>query len=346
MPDQTTFSAPEDLMPGARTAVHTCMNVQAADSVLITSDDAVMSVGQALAAAAAETGAAVTLLRLEDYGARPFLDVPAGLPEATLAAKPTVTFYAAASQPGELAFRMKLRGALGGKFVTRHGHMPGVTPRLLREGMTTDYDLIYEITHRVNDIVKVAKTMHVTNPKGTDLRAEFSPELKWIPCHGRYHQPGDWGNLPEGETYTSPAGLEGVIVAEILGDYFSEKYGLLKNPVTFVIENARVSDVRCADQHIADELNAYLDSCPNGRRAGEFAVGTNIGLTRLVGNLLQDEKFPGIHVAFGNPYPQQTGADWSSKVHIDVIPTQCTIDVDGRRIMSDGVFSPEILEVG
>jgi hypothetical protein len=34
---------------------------------------------------------------------------------------------------------------------------------------------------------------------------------------------------------------------------------------------------------------------------------------------LQDEKFPGIHIAFGNPYGEHTGAPWRSGTHIDVV---------------------------
>jgi aminopeptidase len=59
----------------------------------------------------------------------------------------------------------------------------------------------------------------------------------------------------------------------------------------------------------------------------------------LTGNLLQDEKIPGLHVAFGNPYPEFTGADWASTVHVDCVTTGCTITVDERTIMSDGQFT-------
>ena len=41
--------------------------------------------------------------------------------------------------------------------------------------------------------------------------------------------------------------------------------------------------------------------------------------TRVIGNILQDEKFPGIHIAFGNPYGEHTGAKWRSSTHIDVV---------------------------
>jgi leucyl aminopeptidase (aminopeptidase T) len=71
---------------------------------------------------------------------------------------------------------------------------------------------------------------------------------------------------------------------------------------------------------------------------GEFAIGTNIELQRVIGHILQDEKFPGIHVAFGDPYGAHTGASWSSSTHIDVVATRFDIWVDGRQIMSDGRF--------
>ena len=41
----------------------------------------------------------------------------------------------------------------------------------------------------------------------------------------------------------------------------------------------------------------------------------------MIGNILQDEKFPGVHIAFGNPYGAHTGADWYSSTHIDVVGT-------------------------
>jgi leucyl aminopeptidase (aminopeptidase T) len=99
-----------------------------------------------------------------------------------------------------------------------------------------------------------------------------------------------------------------------------------------------VGGTKGAGRAIADELQAYLDSTPNGRRAGEFAIGTNVSLSALSGNLLQDEKIPGLHIAFGDPYPAETGARWTSKVHVDAIATDCTIMVDGQALMRDGQF--------
>jgi leucyl aminopeptidase (aminopeptidase T) len=171
------------------------------------------------------------------------------------------------------------------------------------------------------------------------VRATFHPDWKWVPCHGRYTSQGDWGNLPEGEVFTAPASVDGVLVCDVLGDFFSAKYGVLTHPVTLVLKDGYITDVSCEDEAVAQDVRSYFFSTPNGNRAGEFAIGTLTSLTHLTGNLLQDEKMPGLHVAFGNPYPEFTGADWQAKIHVDVIPTSCTIEVDGREIMRNGQFT-------
>ena len=58
----------------------------------------------------------------------------------------------------------------------------------------------------------------------------------------------------------------------------------------------------------------------------------------VIGNILQDEKIPGIHIAFGNPYGAHTGADWYSATHIDVVGRKFDIWIDGLQIMHGGEF--------
>ena len=70
----------------------------------------------------------------------------------------------------------------------------------------------------------------------------------------------------------------------------------------------------------------------------KFAIGTNIELKSVIGHILQDEKFPGVHIAFGNPYGAHTGARWWSATHIDVVGTEFDIWVDDEKIMEKGRF--------
>jgi leucyl aminopeptidase (aminopeptidase T) len=291
-----------------------------------------------VASAAIGRHADVTVRFLEHYAERPLTVFPDELRQDLLNVHPTVSYYIATAQPGEIAFRIPLLPFLINELHVRHGHMIGIDDTLMTEGMCADYDEVYSLTNKVYELVRNAQTIHVTSAKGSDVTATFNPEWRWVPCHGRYHEQGKWGNLPEGEVYTSPQNVNGVLVCDVLGDHFSEKYGVLAHPLTIKVQDGYVTEVSGEDADVVKDLRDYLFSVPNGNRAGEFAIGTLTSLKRLVGNLLQDEKLPGLHVAFGNPYPEFTGADWDATIHVDVIPTSCTIEIDGRVIMRDGQF--------
>ncbi len=335
--DLSTMSVEERLQLGARNAVR-CMGVTERDRVFILTDVEREGIAGRVVAEVLACHADVTVRFLEHYGERPLTAFSDELRNELLQARPTVTYYIATAKPGEIAFRIPLLPFLATELKTRHGHMIGIDEQLMTEGMCADYDEVFTLTNRVYELVRHAKQIHVTSEKGSDVTATFHPDWKWIPCHGRYTEQGKWGNLPEGEVFTAPASVDGVLVCDVLGDFFSAKYGVLKHPVTLTLKGGYISDVSCEDDAVAEDVRSYLFSVPNGNRAGEFAIGTLTSLTRLTGNLLQDEKMPGLHVAFGNPYPEFTGADWNAKIHVDVIPTRCTIEVDGREIMRDGRF--------
>jgi leucyl aminopeptidase (aminopeptidase T) len=71
---------------------------------------------------------------------------------------------------------------------------------------------------------------------------------------------------------------------------------------------------------------------------GEFAIGTNAACTHIIGNILQDEKIPGVHIAFGDPYGEHTGAKWFSKTNIDCVGRHFDVWFDGKQIMRAGRF--------
>ena len=336
--DLSSMSFEDRLQSGAENAVR-CMGVSASDRVFILTDFEREGIARRVAMAALDRHADVTVRFLEHYGERPLTVFSEELRQDIINARPTVSFYIATAKPGEITFRLPMLPFLVNELHVRHGHMIGIDDEVMAEGMCADYDEVFSLTNQVYDLVRNAKTIHVTSTKGSDVTATFNKDWKWIPCHGRYHESGKWGNLPEGEVFTAPASVDGVLVCDVLGDFFSAKYGVLAQPITITVKDGYVTDVTSENADLAKEVRDYLFSTPNGNRAGEFAIGTLTSLKRLVGNLLQDEKMPGLHVAFGNPYPEFTGADWHAKIHVDVIPSKCTIEVDGRLIMRDGEFT-------
>ncbi len=323
---------------GARIAVEICMGVKRGEHVLVVTDYPTRKVGEAIKNAAEKiTPQNVKIVFLEDFGKRPLTSLPKSLEDSIPWAN--VTFYAARSMGGELGLRIPFIKLA--KQYARHGHMPSVNEQLMEESMCADYEKISEFTKRIHQLVAKARKAHVTTPAGSDLAVEFSPQWRWKPCDGIYRKKGEWGNLPEGELFTAAFKAEGTVVADELGDWFSDKYGVLqRSPVTIDVKDSRVdlSSIRCSDSQLQSELVKYLQTDKNSTRLGEFAIGTNTSLTKLVGNLLQDEKFPTVHIAFGDPYPDDTGADWESGTHIDAIMKDATLWVDDKKLMENGRF--------
>ena len=323
---------------GARNAVRACLNIGDKDRVAIIRDRTRMEIAEAIEEEAVATGATVRVWTMEEIVERPATSFPRTLADELIGFRPTASYFIGIGLRGELGFRQPMLHLLADDLRCRHGHMIGINDVVMTDGMAADYDEIYTVTRKVFEIVRHATRISVNTSLGTDLVATFSPTLHWIPCDGRYWEQGRWGNLPEGETFTCPVSIDGEIAAEEMGDWFTEKYGMLSPPLRLQIRASRMVSVDTPDAQLAAEVRDYMSQHPNSNRVGEFAVGTNVGLKRIVGNFLQDEKFPGVHIAFGDPYGFETKADWACPSHVDALASHATVAVDGRKIMENGRF--------
>ena len=66
----------EDLIPGARNAIRTCLRVQPVERVTIVTDRETEEIAASLADQVREVGAPCDTLIMEDYGPRPMLELP------------------------------------------------------------------------------------------------------------------------------------------------------------------------------------------------------------------------------------------------------------------------------
>lgn len=326
---------------GVRQAIENCLKVKPGDSVVVITDQETQGIGTALQTAAEKIAdKPAQLFVMEDFGQRP-IRFPQVIGDALK--KATVSIYAAQGAKGELAtFRQPMLKAIDANAKLRHAHMIGITPEIMTDGMCSDYTEIQRISKLVYERVREAREIRVVTDKGGDFTGRFSPELKWIVSDGDI-RPKHWTNLPDGEVFTCPADVNGVVVIDgCLGDFFTERYGSLeKTPIRVEVKNSRAirQTLQCEDERLRQEYEDYVfETDENSNRVGEFAIGTNTGLTKLIYNLLQDEKFPGIHIAFGSSYPNKTGAKWDSKAHVDGVLIKPSIYVDGQAIMDKGAF--------
>jgi len=325
---------------GARQAVENCLKIKAGEKVVIITDRETFKIGFAIRRAVERITNRIRFLVMEDFGGRP-LDFPDEVGEALKEAD--VSFYVAQSAKGEYqTFRKPMLEIINANKKLRHGHMICITKQIMKDGMCSDYQEIQRVSKLVYQKIHKAKEIRVVTEKGTDIIAHFSPRLKWVICDGNITS-GNWSNLPDGEVFTSPIDINGTVVINgCLGDFFGEKYGSLeRTPVTINIKDGRAiqGSIKCENKELERELAEYIfQTDENSSRVGEFALGTNIGLKKLIGNLLQDEKFPGVHIAFGSPLPDHTGADWDSNAHVDGVIKDTTVYADGKVIMKKGKY--------
>jgi aminopeptidase len=332
-----TFGLPQpDLMPGAKNAVETCLAVKSGECVALIADEASRSVAASLAAALDARHAPYTGLLLEDFGPRPMKAAPGPVLEALETAD--VGVMCMTPQPGELGARMAIVKIVERRQI-RYAHMVGVTPEIMRQGMRADYKMVDRLSDRLRDRMLRAQTLTVKTDSGTTIAAHFDRGLDWVKTSGLI-SPRYWSNLPAGEVFTTPATVDGTFVCDATaGDHFNGKYGDLQStPLTLKIANARLVEVHCERKDLEQEFWDYCHTDENSDRVGELAFGTNLGLSEMIGILLQDEKFPGVHIAFGDPYGSQTHADWKSGTHVDVLTRKCDVWIDADQIISKGKY--------
>jgi leucyl aminopeptidase (aminopeptidase T) len=331
-----SISFDPELSPGARNAVRTCLRIEPHEKVTLITDEACREIAAALAAELQELGARYREWVLEECTPRPLAAMPAAILADLESSQ--VSIFAVEAQANELPSRMQMTEVVNRRRI-RHAHMVNITHRIMLDGMRADYDAVDALSLAVLAVTREARQIRATTPAGTDITARMNPDYRWLKTSGII-SPNTWGNLPGGEVWTTPGEVNGVFVVDgVVGDYLCAKYGDLKDtPLTLRIAENRLKEAHCGNRELEDEFWRYTHTDENSDRVGEFAIGTNIGVHDVIGNILQDEKIPGVHIAFGNPYGDHTGAEWFSATHIDVVGRRFNIWADERQIMRGGEF--------
>ena len=325
-----------DLVPGARNAVETCLAIAPGDGVALIADRASAEVASSLLEALLAAGARCHAVLIEAVADRPVTRAPRPVLDALGAAD--AGLLCVQPQQGELPFRMEVVATVERRAI-RYAHMIGVTSEIMRQGMRADYRLVDALSQRLCERMPGATTLRVETAAGTAFTATFDPAMAWVKTSGlistRY-----WSNLPAGEVFTTPASVDGTFVCNATaGDYFGPKYGDLQaTPLVLELAGGRLISAHSELMALENEFWAYCHTDEFSNRVGELAFGTNVALRSMIGNLLQDEKVPGVHIAFGDPYGSQTGANWKSRTHIDVLTRECNVWIDDEQVIESGRY--------
>jgi aminopeptidase len=178
---------------------------------------------------------------------------------------------------------------------------------------------VYERQEKIIAWLKGKDKVHITAP-GTDLRLSVAGRT-FINCACTV-------NVPDGEIFTGP--VEDSVEGHVTFSYPAIYGGREVTGVQLWFEHGKVVKA-CATKN-EDFLLETLDTDEGARYVGEFAIGTNEGITQFTREILFDEKIGGsFHMAVGSGYPE-TGSVNESSVHWDMI---CDLR-EGGEIRADG----------
>ncbi|MEA3335183.1 MAG: aminopeptidase [Chloroflexota bacterium] len=178
--------------------------------------------------------------------------------------------------------------------------------------------------------------LHVVGPN-IDLRLAIGGRV-WLNADGH-------ANFPDGEVFTGP--VEDSVEGWVAFTYPAVYRGNEVQDVRLRFEKGRV--VEASATRGEDFLIKILDTDEGARRLGEFAIGTNPGITRFTRNTLFDEKIKGTcHMAVGASIPG-TGGENQSAIHWDMVcdlRKDSSIFADGELLYADGEFVVDFAQRG
>ena len=147
-------------------------------------------------------------------------------------------------------------------------------------------------------------------------------------------------NMPSGEIFTGP--VEDSVNGWVRFSYPAIRAGREVEGVELEFAQGKVVAARAKKNEAF--LLSQLDSDWGARFLGEFAFGSNYGITRFTKSILYDEKIGGtLHMAVGAGYPE-TGSQNHSSVHWDFIcdmRDNSEVLIDGELFYRNGEFQTE-----
>ena len=159
---------------------------------------------------------------------------------------------------------------------------------------------------KIVDWLKGKGQMRIAGPE-TELRLSIAGRT-FINSDGKH-------NMPSGEVFTGP--VEDSVEGHVYFSYPAIYQGREVSGVRLWIEGGKV--VKASAEKNQDFLLQMLDTDEGSRYFGEFAIGTNKGITHFTRQILFDEKINGsFHMALGRSYPE-TGGKNVSAIHWDMI---------------------------
>ena len=317
----------DQMMKGARTLVGPCTNVRSGETVLVVTDPKMLSIAEAIAAAAREREAepivAIIEQRLSDS-----TEPPRPIAEAM---KASSVIFSPVSRSITHTRAVKEAVAAGARAIV----LTAITEEMMVSGgLEADFAQVKVVCRAVGERMARAKAVHVTSREGTDLTFRVEGRrVNVMPC---VVEPGEFSPAPTAEVNFSPieGTANGVVVADASIPYLG--IGLLKKPIRFTVKDGFIVSVEGGDPEQVGALKAAWEAQadPNVYNVAEMGIGMN-PKCRFTGVMLEDEGVLGsIHIGTGTSIT--LGGTVKARSHYDLIMSKPTLALDGELLLRDG----------
>jgi leucyl aminopeptidase (aminopeptidase T) len=230
--------------------------------------------------------------------------------------------------------------------ITRCASLPLVEKRMEKTAFKADYTLVQKYTKVLKDFLNNSVGAHVSFSTGDSLYIDLRNRKACVD-DGICNKAGKLINLPSGESYIPPYEAADDEISDfgvsktngILPDYFGDE--ILK----YYVVNNRITKIEGKGKKV-QEMRDFFDENLSRRNIAELGIGCNPKAI-VIGNPLEDEKAPGLHIAYG--LSKSFGGKNDSDMHRDICfpkgaPVEATslvlVDNDGERtelINNDGL---------
>lgn len=199
------------------------------------------------------------------------------------------------------------------EFVYTALHLDSEDPASTWQKIKTEQDRLVEILNKADNIQVLGDDTDLT------LRVKDRP---WVNCSGN-------DNLPDGEIFTSP--LEDSINGHIRFTYPGIYQGKeIKNIYLEFKDGQVVQGTAEKGQELLDSILKIKDA----NKIGEFAIGTNYGITKFTKSMLFDEKMGGtLHMALGKGFPDSKSENQECPIHWDILKD---MQSENSKVIADG----------
>lgn len=187
-----------------------------------------------------------------------------------------------------------------------------------KENPVEEWRKIHKEQEKIIDYLNKVDKIQVLG-EDTDLSLSIKGR-KWVNCSGQK-------NLPDGEVFTGP--IEDSVNGHIRFTYPGIYYG---QEIEDIYLEFKDGEVIKATAKKGEEILGEILKMENATRIGEFAIGTNYGVTKFTKNMLFDEKIGGsLHCALGLGF-EETGSKNKSPIHWDMLKD---MKLPGSKIIAD-----------